>query len=36
VINFLVSRFGEAIEDEGVEDEDISEEDEIAKDFEGL
>jgi hypothetical protein len=36
VINFLVQRFGERIEDEDVEDEDIFEEDEIVEDFEGL
>jgi hypothetical protein len=36
VINFLVQRSGEAVEDEGIEDEDVSEEDEIAEDFEGL
>jgi hypothetical protein len=36
VINFLVHKSGEAIEDEWVDDKNISKEDEIMDDFEGL
>jgi hypothetical protein len=36
VVNYLVQRFREPIEDEGVEDEVNSQVDEIVEDFEGL
>jgi hypothetical protein len=36
VVNYLVQRFQEPIEDVGVEDEVNSQEDEIAEDFEKL
>jgi hypothetical protein len=36
VVNYLVQRFQEPIEDEGVEDEVNSQEDEIVEDFKRL